>query len=424
MAKVLPFSGVYYNPEKFTRFDLLISPSSDIMTDSIKSKLKEEVNNFSYLISPDGNGEKYKNAVNKFFGWLLRDVLVIDKKPFFYILEVQRKIEGINYTHYGIFSLMKLEDYNDKLKKNQKITEEQLNERYTLIKETQTNPEPVCFIYKDQNKELNTKIKDFISGKKEKFYVEFMKNIYKVYEIDDQNVSSEIKNFFENSSLYLIDGHSRYEASLKYMKEKKEELGSKYTGKEPFNYVLSCFFNFYDEAIFINPVHRGIKSFGMSITDILKTLSSDYKFALIQFNNPKEELIARKKINFLIEENRKKGLISFGFYHKGAGNKYFILTYNKPANSDTLDSDIFNQTIISKFNKVDVSYFHDYETPFDVVKSGEIEGAFFINGVNKEKVTNMIDQNKIFEPQSFCFSPQIPGGLLLFSYRYSSIGVD
>ncbi len=422
MAKVLPFSGVYYNPDKFTRLDLLVSPSYDVLTQSIKSKLKEEVNNFSYLISPDGNSEKYKNAVNKFFGWLLRDVLIVDKKNFFYIIEVQRKIEGINYIHYGIFSLMKLEDYNDRLKRNQTVNEEQLNDRYMLLKETQTNPEPVCFIYKDQNKVLNSKIKNFLNDKKEKFQVEFMKNIYKIYEVDDNDISNLIKSYFENNTIYLIDGHHRYEAALKYMKEKKEELGNKYTGKEPFNFVLSCFFNYYDEAIFINPVHRGIKSFGMSVTDILKKLSSDYKFALIQFNNPKEELIARKKIGFLIEENRKKGLFSFGFYHKGASNKYFILTYNKQLNSDVLDTDVFDKTILSKFSKPETHYFYDFETSFEVVKNGDVEGVFLINGINKEKIVNMVEKGKIFEPQSFCFSPQIPGGLMLFSYRYSSIG--
>ncbi|MCX7821685.1 MAG: DUF1015 domain-containing protein [Brevinematales bacterium] len=424
MAKVLPFSGVYYNPDKFSRFEQLVSPTYDTITDSIKSKLKEEVNNFSYLISPDGNGEKYKNAVNKFFGWLLRDVLIIDKKPSFYIIEVQRKIEGVNYTHYGICGLLKIEDYSDKLKKNQVVSENQLNDRYMLIKETQTNPEPVCFIYKDKERELNSKIKDFLSNKKEKFQVEFMRNLYKIYEVDEETLSKNIKTFFNDVPLYLIDGHHRYDAALKYMKEKKEELGSKYSGKEPFNFVFSCFFNFYDEAIFINPVHRGVKNFGISITDILKTLSNDYKFALIQFNNPKEELIARKKVNFIIEENRKKGLLSFGFYHKSANNKYFILSYNKQLNADILDTDFFNKTIISKFNQPEISYFYDFETPFDVVKSGELEGVFLINGVNKEKIISLIEQNKTFEPQSFCFSPQIPGGLMLFSYRYSSIGLD
>ncbi len=421
MAKFLPFCGVYYNPEKFGRVDNLLCSPYESVNYYYKNKLKEDVNNFSYLVFPEGNGEKYKNAVNKFFGWLLRDTLILDKKPAFYVVELNRKRNGIDYKNYAIMGIMKLEE---EIKKSMDVQEELINEKYNLIKETQTIPEPVSFFYKDKNKEINSKIASFVAGNNPKFESEFMKVNYRFFSIDNEELIKEIKTYFENTSLYLVDGQATYEAALKYMKDKKAEPGAKYSGKEPFNYILSCFINFYDEVVELVPVYRGVKNFGVSINDILKTLSSDFKLALIPFNNSKEEIIARKKLNYLIQENRKKGILSIGFYHKSAINKYLILSYNKQLSMDTNDIDFIDKMLLSKFNGINMSYFYDFDLSFEEVKNSNFEGAFIINGVNKEIIIEKVEKNIKFKANSFCLSPQIPDGLLLFSYRYSSFASE
>ncbi len=247
-----------------------------------------------------------------------------------------------------------------------------------------------------------------------------MKNIYRVFKVDDNEFFKEIRDFFKSTPLYLIDGHHRYEAALKYMKEMKASRGEKYTGKEPFNFVLSCLFNFYDETVKISSVHRGVKKLNTPVTEIFKSFSNDYKFAALQFNNQREEMIARKKLAFLINESRKTGNLSFGFYHKAALNRYFLFTY-KTKVSNVTDVDFFNKMILPKIDvsSTDIGYFYDSETPYESVKTGGYEAFFLLNGSSKEKVMELIESNKVLSPRSICFIPQIPNGLFLFSFRYS-----
>ncbi len=144
MPEIIPFSTVHYNLNKFNKFDNLVCPAYDVISDVIKGKLKEEVNNFVHLISSNGNEtDRYKNAVNKFFGWLLRDVLVIDKKPVFYIIEIEKKSGEVQSKTLGLVGLLRIEDYNHNFKKGELTIEQDINDRYTLLKEAQSSLEPV-----------------------------------------------------------------------------------------------------------------------------------------------------------------------------------------------------------------------------------------------------------------------------------------
>ncbi|MGC8764971.1 MAG: DUF1015 family protein [Brevinematia bacterium] len=423
MPDVIPFGGVYYNPDKVSKIESLVSPGFAFITEEVRSKLKEEVNNYAHLLLPDGNeAEKYKNAVNKFFGWLLRDVLIIDKKPSFYVVEAEKVSGGEQRRVAGLIGLLKLEDYGKSVKRGEMPLEKYTNERYSLLKESQSSLKPVGCLYKDQNGILEDKLIKF-PDKQLIFEFDFFKTNYKLFKIDNVELFKEVKNFFKNTPVYIVDGHSDYEAALKYMKEMKSQKGQKYTGKEAFNYTLVCLFNFYNDGVQINPVHRGLRKLNIPITEFLKVLSIDYKFAALQFNNQREELIARRKLSLLISENRGKGVVSFGFYHKAALNRYFMLSY-KSQTGNFVDIDVLNKTLLAKINvsPLDdsvVSYFYDYETACEYVKNGTHEATLFLNGTNKSKIIGLMDNNKESSPNSFCLFPQIPVGLILFSFRYS-----
>ena len=84
-------------------------------------------------------------------------------------------------------------------------------------------------------------------------------NNHIIYKIEDDNLSQEIISFYKDKTLYIIDGHYRYDAALKYKNEMKEQLGTKFTGKEPFNYIISNLFNT-ESNIHIIPYNRLIEN--------------------------------------------------------------------------------------------------------------------------------------------------------------------
>jgi uncharacterized protein (DUF1015 family) len=422
MAKVLPFSGVIYNPEKFNNLDGLVVPSYNLISSSLRKKLMEDLNNFSHLVFPFGSEqEKYKNVVNRFFGWLLRDILVIDKSPSYYAVQIETKENGISKKCVGFYGLLKIEDQFS-LNFPETVDESLVMDKYNLLKESQAIFEPVCFMYRDQSKFIESKIEEAIKALVPLFEVNAFKNSYRVYKIKDEQLTKDIKEYFEKANLYVAGGQSILSASLKYREEMKNIRGEKFSGQEPFNFVFSVFFNYFNETVQLVPVQRGIKKIDLSVNDIMKSIAANYKFGVIQFNDAREEVLAKRKLKIFIEENRKKNILSFGFYHRSFPSRYFIFTYKTPVNE--FDINLLNKSILDvlRINPLDnsvVEYVYNYDELFEMVKNGEFTAGFIVDGVNKSRIFELSERKISLPPLSFSFYPLLISGILLYSFRYS-----
>jgi uncharacterized protein (DUF1015 family) len=429
MAVFLPFSAVHYNQNKFPKITDLISPPFDMIDSKMQDKLMKEYYNFIQLILPSGeDSTKYKSGAHKLFGWLLRDVLIVDKTPSYYIHEQNTVVEGIEYKKYGIIGLLKIEEYGKSVKKHEKSLDHFVNDRYLLLKEAQSVLENIFCLYKDKENTLTEVLKDHV--KKAKSFLEFQDNTgssNKIYKVDDEAEKKNINVFFNDKAVYIADGHHRYEAALRYQIEMKNSLGSKYTGKEPFNYVMVDFFNAYDKALQILYVNRMIKKLNKSPQDILKQLNEKFKIAVIQFDDLKMEKLAREKMRKVLTDNKAQGAVSFGLYLKAVPNRYFVMVLKEANTKQNLDVEILETQVIGpilgieqKDYENDMSYDTNDQTAFDNVKSGEYSMSFFLNPININTVLDYSDKGNLMPNKTTNFYPKVLSGMTVFSYRFSN----
>jgi uncharacterized protein (DUF1015 family) len=432
MAVIVPFSGIYYNPEKSNKISELVCPSTDFLDDERVLKLKENGNNFCNAIYSEGDGAgKYKISIHKLYGWLLRDILVVDKIPSLYINEQNVTLNGVEYKRYGLIGLLKIEDYDGNIKKQEKTIEKFRDDKYNLIKETQFNLEPVTGLIKDGTNSLGALLSSGRDGKTT-LLIKFSDtdgNLNTIYRIDEPGYRDEIIKYFTGKSLYIIDDY-RYEAALKYKKETASALKDRYTGKEPCNFVLVNIFNAYDKAMRFYPVNRLVRNIKVKPSDFIKSLSQKYKLSAIPFTDPNTEKQAEKKLRMILNDSFVRGNISYGIFMRALPDKHLILNMNMPVKEDVADSEILESVVFGPMLGIngpgydtDVGYAYSDTEAFKAIRNGQYDAAFLTNGIDAFKLLELADRGKWMPYNSISIYPKVMSGSMSFSYRYSRLGL-
>jgi len=431
MAEIVAFSGIYYNSEKNSgRISELLCPNLNLLDEEEIKRLRENNNNIINGILPDNTENlKFQGAVHKIYGWLLRDVFLIDKAPSFYIREQRVIIGGIEYSRFGITGLIRVEEYGKNVKRCEKMVNKEVEKQFLLLKETQFNLEPIVCLYKDSSDEIIQKIKSHID--KEKVLFEYKDyNGYKniIYKMDNKEFFKELESMFVDKPLYVIEGQDAYEAGVKYRNEMKKSKGDKYTGKEAFNYVRVELFNAFDRYLKLLPVNRVIKSLRKNPVDLIKSLTQKFKVAALNISDSNTEKLARKKIRKLLDDNLAKGILSYGLYFKAIPNKYFLLSSNYSEGLELSDVEFLEKNILRPIflmNDADIEneirYAFSDNKAYNYIKEKDYSVAFILNGFNIYKLLDYCDRGNLLPVYSTLLSPYTMKGVISYSHRYSKI---
>lgn len=441
MAQVIPFGAMHFNAEKNPDITEMVCPPYDMIDEDFrKTLLERSPYNYVQLILPEGDEEeRYRNSMHRIFSWLLRDVLVIDKEPCYYLYEQDFTFEGEEFKRVGFFGLEKIEEYGQNVKRHERTFPKYVEDRYNLLSETQSHLEGIFLLYQDEQKELQKELEAFSAIETPLYVVKDEDgNTHKIFPIADQALNEKIRNFMSTRPVYIADGHHRYETSLRYMKAMKDELGDKYKGNEPFNFLLAAFFNAYDEGVKVFPTHRVLREVKLSGADVLKKLEMHYKIAAMEFTDYRLEKAARMKMRTLLNQYKAQGKHAFGVYLKDYPNKYFIITLkdeagsivNRPVSAElkALDVLILEESILTPIFNIDT---HSAEKPLmyvrgdskalDLVKTDKYDIAFILNPVSPVQVVKVADNNEEMPHKSTDFYPKLLSGLTAYSLKYSKI---
>ena len=436
MAEIVEFAAMRYNQTKVEDLSRLICPPYDMIDNNLRTKLMDqEKYNYVNLILPEGDEtEKYRNAMRLVFSWLLRDVLVVDTDPSYYIYQQTFNFEGETFTRQGIIGLIRLEDYGNNVKRHELTFPKYVEDRYNLLKETEIEFESIFFLFKDEQKTINSDVNAYIGENKPVFDVQEEEgNQHAVYKVTSPELNTKLKAFFSDKKVYIADGHHRYETALRYMKAQKEAKGDKYTGKEPFNFLMGVFFNGTDDAIKILPTHRLIQTPSVTGVELLKQLEPNFNIASMQFDDARMEKAARIKLRKLLTDYKASGKTAYGIYFKAIPNKYFIISLKdelkKTSGLESLDVSTLQTMIlksalnISTDGQQQIFYVRGDSKALDLVKNDNYGLAFILNPVDPVTMMQISDNNEEMPHKSTDFYPKILSGLTAYSFKYSKIKV-
>ena len=237
-----------------------------------------------------------------------------------------------------------------------------------------------------------------------------------------ENIS---KNLSEKT-LYIADGHHRYETSLKYrneMREKHPEAGP----DQPWDYMMMFLVNTHAEGMLVLPTHRQIKNLDDSVVAQVGNKLRD-TFDVTTYSS--EEKAA------FTADLRSGAANTLGLYGPGlddtGDNVYAILRpspgweskmpTDRPSDWNNLDVSILHVLLLNAImgisldpgeSKANLDFEVDDEQVVTDVDSGSFQFAAFLNTTPLESVQRIADIGETMPQKSTYFYPKPLSGMVI-----------
>jgi uncharacterized protein (DUF1015 family) len=409
-----------------------MSPPYDIISEDMQNELynKNEYNFVKLILgkiySDDTTtNNRYTRAKQLFDSWQQQEILIPSNVPAIYPYKIDYIINKIKKQMNGFFVILKLDPEYKTVKAHEKTLAKPKEDRLSLIRTCFANLEPIQLMYMDQNDSIRKTIDTALDTPlfKVKGYDGFT---HQLWRLDDQKTLKTITDTLEKEILFIADGHHRYQTSINYAEEKKEQTGNK-DPNAPFNYIMVVLCNMFDPGLSILPTHRLINMANVKFDDLIKKLEKYFIVEKKLINEKKRDYqkIGKKIMDDIATEKNHK----FALYVKDV---YYILTLKDEHAMDDLaidhtktwrilDVSILHKLILEQILGINdknleqhVKYTRAEAEALQFVDDGKYNFSFFINATKIDQLKTIANACEHMPQKSTYFLPKMLSGLVMY----------
>ncbi len=427
MARVCPIRGMRFSEVAAgADYAKLITPPYDVITpqkqEELYKKSRYNVIRLEYPASfqEDRPGQnKYTRAARTLREWLQKGVLFCEEKPAVYLYELAFQFEGRNYVRRGIYCGVGLSPFE----KGEVIPHEETMskpkaDRLEMLRHCEANISPIFGLYRDRELMVEKYGESFKKAAPDIDFVDEENQRHRIWAVADRDFVEEVTRFFQDRTIFIADGHHRYETALEFYLEKMRE------GADPERYgvTLMALVNVYDEGLLALPTHRLIACSGVEAPELLEQLGR--YFLLQEFPEPRseEELLSTLRGHLKGSEGSR---VSFGLY--APSKKLYILTLREEAWKEVelpsrLDVLVLQELVLSHIfqlgyeqrrDEAGIYYLRDEWEAKEEVDRGRARYVFYVNTPHLDKIMDLARGGFRMPQKSTFFYPKLATGLVM-----------
>lgn len=435
MAKIAPFRGLRYDFERVGDPALVVSPPYDTISSSLQQSLYERSPyNVVRLVlgkefpADDAGNNRYTRAAADFQAWQQTGILQREEQPCLYLYD-QEFIDdgGRRVVRQGFMALVRLEDFCSGVIKPHEQTLPAIREdRLQLIRACRANLSPIFSVYADPCGVLE------VLAKREKSVPPAIDVTddegvrHRLWVVNEPGLLKKAHDLLDSKTLFLADGHHRYEAALAY-RDAMRAAHPGYTGKEQFNYVLMYFTNMETQGMLIRPTHRligGLDDF--SAAELLERLAPFFEIEPVRFSfgQVQGRLEARTELS-----QRGAARHTLGLYLGGDLLHFLVLRDDKtmdrffdakaPKVLRLLDVSVLHRLILEELLSLSpcrqegtVGYIRSFDEAVAGVRQGGRQFAVLMNPTCMKEVRDVANAGEKMPQKSSYFDPKLLSGLV------------
>jgi len=437
MAKIIPFKGILYNPNKIHDMADVTAPPYDVISVEEQEYLHDRhPNNVVRLIlgktseTDTRENNRYTRAASCFNKWLSEDILSQDKSPAFYLTAVEFSLGNKRIIRYGLIALVGLEPFEKGIiLPHEKTFSKVKSERLELMKVCKANFSQIFSLYSDQSGILNS-LKDAVADTQPDLdFVDDKGEAHKLWRITDAAVHQHISDAMKEKRLFIADGHHRYETALNY-RDWVAKNNPDFNADHPANYIMMYLCSMEDPGLIVFSTHRMISKVPDSARDTFIRKAEDYfDIKRIPFKGNERETAgagfmaelgsdtSRTRIGVLIKEHSE-------FYLLTIKPKVMEQMFGDELSKSlrTLDVTVLTRLILIKILDFDqssldneklIEYSSSEKKVIDAVLSGKCDIAFILNPTKIEQVRNIAEEGLTMPRKTTYFYPKAITGQVL-----------
>jgi uncharacterized protein (DUF1015 family) len=433
LADVRSFRGLRYRPGVAANLGELLAPPFDVISpETQRFLLRRHRANVVRLELGEQRAEdtrednRYSRSAATLRRWLAEDVLGVDPQPAFYVYDQEFFRGGQLMRRRSLFVRVRLEPWEKGVVRPHEHTMRPPKEdRLQLLRHCRTVFSPVLALYRDPDGRLQaaadhaTRAAPLAQGR------EPGGETHTLYSLSDEPSIGAIRDLFHDRTLYVADGHHRFETALAYREERR--AAGRWSGEEPENFAFMALTATEDPGLVVLPIHRVVR---------LTTIPDD--------------LPARLEGPFLVEDLGPVGaggllrdalarLSEAGgegpaYLAVGPGRLRLLrprdpeaLRASLPADAPpawrALDVSLLQYAVLEGLLGIDAAhlargdaleYTEDGAEALEAVASGRVPLAFLVNATPVEQILAVADAGQRMPQKSTFFYPKMATGLVMY----------
>jgi uncharacterized protein (DUF1015 family) len=430
MAKILPFRGYRYNPEKIDTISDVISEPYDKITPEMQERYyQKHPRNIVRLIKgktcpyDNESNNQYSRARDYLEKWIAEGILIRDEQETMYAYSEEYTLaDEPPKIRQGFIALGKLEEFGKGgVKPHERTLAGPKADRLNLMRATGAQFGLIFMLYSDLSGEVNGTLAKFCGRAPDIAATDENGVTHRIWRIADRAAIEKVKALMEDKMLFIADGHHRYETALNYRREMREKGVKCLPGNENYDNRMMAFVSMEDSGLTILPTHRLL--FNLTGEQV-KTFST----RLASFFNVE----TCTKIGELLEKIKpeKPRDHRFGLYMNGT---YSLLVLKDESRVSALvsaeASDEWKRldvtvlhTLLEHLLGIDrekleqqtnVAYERYAETAVRMVDEGRYQIALFLNPTKASQVARVAGRGERMPQKSTDFYPKLYTGLVI-----------
>jgi uncharacterized protein (DUF1015 family) len=416
MARLIPFRAYRYNAERVGDLADVVSQPYDKITPEMREQyLNRSPHNIVRVIkNPD-----YEQAGKQLREWIKERILVQDPHPSFYPYQQVFEFQGETCSRLGFIALVSLEDADLTLRGHENVLTEPLQDRLQLIRQTESNEGLIFTLFSQPNLEVDRILGHFARGYQPAVEVTDEYGVkHRLWVLFDPRAQDQVSGFFKSRTLYIADGHHRFQTSLLFHRECIEK-GWRAETIESFDKRMIALFNMDHPSLKVLATHRAIHNIpDFEPTRFISELSPFFAVQEVATLDAVEKAMkAHGHIIGLIAPHRFFVLL---LKEELLDDSSFMETVSGPARQ--LDVNILHEGILRPFLGIGpeelasqkfVSYHRDVEEAAAGVAAGRHQLAFLLKPTALEQVRQISELGLKMPQKSTDFYPKLLTGLTI-----------
>ncbi len=436
MADIIPFQMVHYGPDYSDVLNSLITPPYDVISPE-QQDMFYDAHPFNVIRlvlgkqfrydTPEDN--RYTRASKTLKKWMSEKILVRKPKPGFTLYQMDfKEPDGNRKRIDGLVGLVKVEDYGvGKVLPHEKTYSGPKKDQIELLRACRANFTPIHAMFDDPEEVILKLYGELFDSKPEQEVKDPDETIHSTWSLCDERSVHEITEFIREKSLFIADGHHRYETSLAYCRE--IEAQNTFSNDQCHKFVMVYLTSMSHPGLTILPAHRMLKDIkNFNKDELLRKISDCFNIHELDYDVNNIEMVSKRLSSKLHEFAETGG--HFGMLINGEKRFYLLslkksqvissfLNSNIPDILINLDVTILRELILGHVFGLDredsedhIEYTPSVEEAFKKTLQGEVQVSFILNPTRVDQMRETAELGHKLPHKSTYFYPKISSGLV------------
>jgi uncharacterized protein (DUF1015 family) len=420
LASIQPLRGLYYNND-VVKFGRVLAPPYDVIDDAEQEALYgRALRNIvridfgeDYEGDIPGSNDRYTRAYEHLHSWVNLGVLKRDEQPSMYLHEHSFiGSDGVARVRRGIFCRVLAKPWEQsEVRPHERTHRGPKEDRMRLMESIRTQTSAVFMVWRGGDDV--EPIFDEISAKPVLLAGDMRNNGKvegnRVWRVDTVELLSKLSAALHDATLYIADGHHRYETAAAYA-QRQREAGGAAPDPADFDYTLAYICAWDTDGVELLPTHRLVKpreNAPTTLNDVVAKAGEGWTCV------PTDDLDGAVRASAIRQPTHH----AFAFALRDECGMIARPRSDGGSARDRLDVVVLEEQLLNPAgidaNKGDVTYTRDPGEVATSVKEGSASLGVVLNSMGVDEVLAVADAADVMPQKSTYFDPKVPTGIVL-----------